>query len=174
MRRFIDGHIDILVSTTVIEVGIDVPNATIMVIQHPERFGLSQLHQLRGRVGRGEQQSFCVLLYPDEIGADTKTRIDVLVNSDDGFRIAEEDLRLRGSGEIVGFQQHGRDGGFEFTDLASDLDIIRLAREEADTILQHMPDTVSVLNSLSEGTLPAGPLGPLNSLRRRKILSLLS
>lgn len=174
MRKFIDGHTDILVSTTVIEVGIDVPNATIMVIQHPERFGLSQLHQLRGRVGRGDRQSFCVLLYPDEIGADTKTRMDVLVESDDGFRIAEEDLRLRGSGEIVGFQQHGRDGGFEFTDLASDLEIIKLAREEADSIINNLPGSTSLMNSLRNGTLPSGPLGPFNSLRKRKILSLLS
>jgi len=174
MRRFIAGEIDILVSTTVIEVGIDVPNATIIVIQHPERFGLSQLHQLRGRVGRGEKQSFCVLVYPDEISAEAKRRIDVLVESDDGFRIAEEDLRMRGSGEFVGFQQHGHGAGFEFADLASDIDIIGLAREEAASIAQHIPDAGKVLKSLIEGAVPAGMPGLLNSLRKRKILSLLS
>jgi ATP-dependent DNA helicase RecG len=105
MRRFRDGAIDLLVATTVIEVGIDVPNATVMLIEHPERFGLSQLHQLRGRVGRGAEASWCVLL--GDVSPDVHERLQVFVESDDGFEIAREDLRRRGMGDLFGERQHG-------------------------------------------------------------------
>ena len=105
MRRFRDGEIDVLVATTVIEVGIDVANATVMLVEHPERFGLSQLHQLRGRVGRGAEASYCILL--GDVSPETKQRLDVFVGSDDGFVIAREDLRLRGMGDLFGERQSG-------------------------------------------------------------------
>ena len=105
MRRFRDGSIDVLVATTVIEVGIDVANATVMLIEHPERFGLSQLHQLRGRVGRGAEASYCVLL--GDVSPDTRERLNVFVGSEDGFEIARADLRLRGMGDLFGERQSG-------------------------------------------------------------------
>ena len=105
MRRFRDGAIDVLVATTVIEVGIDVPNATVMLIEHPERFGLSQLHQLRGRVGRGADASWCILL--GDVGPDAYERLQLFVETDDGFEIAREDLRRRGMGDLFGEAQHG-------------------------------------------------------------------
>jgi ATP-dependent DNA helicase RecG len=105
MRRFRAGAIDVLVATTVIEVGIDVPNATVMVIEHPERFGLSQLHQLRGRVGRGAAESFCILL--GDVAEESAERLRVVVESDDGFEIARADLRLRGMGDLFGERQSG-------------------------------------------------------------------
>ena len=107
MKSFSDGDIGILVATTVIEVGVNVPNATIMIIEHAERFGLSQLHQLRGRVGRGDQQSSCVLLYQGPLSKTGQSRLSVIRDSEDGFRIAEEDLRLRGGGELLGTKQSG-------------------------------------------------------------------
>ena len=131
MSRYIAGSIDLLVTTTVIEVGIDVANATVIVVEHAERFGLSQLHQLRGRVGRGDHQSFCVLIYPDDIPEDAVRRIETIVGNDDGFAIAEADLRLRGAGEIIGLRQHGRKTGFEYADLSTDYELIIAAREEA-------------------------------------------
>ncbi len=131
MDKFAAGSIDILVSTTVIEVGIDIPNANVIVIEHAERFGLSQLHQLRGRVGRGEHQSFCVLIHPDDIASESIERLNVLESTDDGFAISEQDLKMRGSGEILGSRQHGARGDFEFTDLSLDLGLIEKAREIA-------------------------------------------
>jgi len=175
MRRFQNAEIDILVSTTVVEVGVDVENATIMVVRHAERFGLSQLHQLRGRVGRGNVQSFCVLIYPDDIAGDARARIDALTAIDDGFIIAEEDLKMRGSGQIIGFQQHGHDAGFEFTDLSTDLDIIGIARDEAVAMANLIDDEPrTVLDSLRAGSPSGERLTRLNKLRTRKILSLLS
>ena len=105
MRQFRDGAIDVLVATTVIEVGIDVPNATMMIIEHPERFGLSQLHQLRGRVGRGAEQSYCILL--GDVSPDAAERLGVFVGTDDGFEIARADLQLRGMGDLFGERQSG-------------------------------------------------------------------
>ena len=107
MSAFASGDISILVATTVIEVGVDVPSATIMVIEHAERFGLSQLHQLRGRVGRGTGQSACILLYQPPLGETAKKRLSVMRETEDGFVIAEEDLRLRGGGEVLGTRQSG-------------------------------------------------------------------
>src|SRR5690606_29494844 len=105
MRAFMAGELDILVSTTVIEVGIDVPNATVMVIEHAERFGLSQLHQLRGRVGRGAEESYCILIAAG--GEEATGRLHIFEQSDDGFEIARADLRLRGMGDFFGARQHG-------------------------------------------------------------------
>ena len=107
MERFISGKTNILVSTTVIEVGVDIPNASVMIIESAERFGLSQLHQLRGRVGRGEHKSYCILMTGNKTTNDSKARIDTMVKSNDGFIIAEKDLELRGPGNIMGTQQSG-------------------------------------------------------------------
>jgi ATP-dependent DNA helicase RecG len=110
MARFAAGETQLLVSTTVIEVGVDVPEATIMVIEHAERFGLAQIHQLRGRVGRGSGKSTCLLLYKSPLGETAKARLAILRESEDGFRIAEEDLRLRGEGDVLGTRQSGMPG----------------------------------------------------------------
>ncbi len=130
MHDFVAGKIDILVSTTVIEVGVDVPNASLMVIEHAERFGLSQLHQLRGRVGRGAEQSFCVLLTDFKKTAVAKERLGIMESSSDGFKIAEKDLEIRGQGEILGTRQSGIHD-FKLGNIARDLDILIAARDEA-------------------------------------------
>jgi ATP-dependent DNA helicase RecG len=110
MARFASGETRLLVATTVIEVGVDVPEATVMVIEHAERFGLAQLHQLRGRIGRGSGQSTCLLLYRAPLGETAKARLAILRDTEDGFRIAEEDLRLRGEGDLLGTRQSGLPG----------------------------------------------------------------
>jgi len=148
-----------------------VPNASIMVIEHPERFGLSQLHQLRGRVGRGSHQSFCVLIHPDELPGESRRRIEAFAAIDDGFRIAEEDLRLRGSGEIIGMRQHGRDSGFEFADLARDMDLILRAREEAERLVASLDATQPVLERFSDGAVRDSAL---KGFRGKRVLALLS
>ncbi|MEJ7624197.1 MAG: ATP-dependent DNA helicase RecG [Pyrinomonadaceae bacterium] len=130
MREFVEGRLDILVSTTVIEVGVDVPNASLMVIEHAERFGLSQLHQLRGRVGRGSDQSYCVLLTDHKKTAVAKERLGIMEQTSDGFEIAEKDLELRGEGEILGTRQSGIQN-FRLGNLARDLEILIAARDEA-------------------------------------------
>lgn len=130
MHGFRNGDIDMLVSTTVIEVGIDVPNATIMFIEHAERFGLAQLHQLRGRVGRGSRQSYCIVLTSQRISVDAKKRMDVFVKTQDGFKLAEEDLKIRGPGEFFGTRQHGMPE-FKVVDLIRDARVIPVARKEA-------------------------------------------
>ena len=134
MRGFVSGELDILVSTTVIEVGVDVPNASLMVIEHAERFGLSQLHQLRGRVGRGAEQSFCVLLTDDKQTATAKERLGIMEETTDGFRIAEKDLEIRGQGEIFGTRQSGIQS-FRIADIIRDAELLVAARREADRIL---------------------------------------
>src|SRR5207249_4918195 len=132
MREFLDKKIQMLVATTVIEVGIDVPNASIMVIEHAERFGLSQLHQLRGRVGRGPEQSHCYLLIPStsKLTEEAKMRIEAMVRSNDGFKIAETDLQIRGPGELTGTRQSGLPT-FRIGDLIADQKILEVARKEA-------------------------------------------
>ncbi|QJA05788.1 ATP-dependent DNA helicase RecG [Thermosulfurimonas marina] len=140
MRAFKRGDLDILVSTTVIEVGVDVPEATVMVIEHAERFGLSQLHQLRGRVGRSERQSYCLLIAHEvSPGSEAWRRLRVLTETTDGFRIAEEDLRIRGPGEFLGTRQHGY-LEFRRADMIRDYDVLLAAREEAFQLLEEDPD----------------------------------
>ena len=139
MRRFAGGEISVLVATTVIEVGIDVPNATVMVIEHAERFGLSQLHQLRGRVGRGAEQSWCVAFHG---GQEVPPRLQAFAASTDGFRLAREDLKLRGQGDLFGAQQHGVPD-LRFADLERDSDLLEHAREKARDIVSSDPELVS-------------------------------
>ena len=134
MQTFLSGEINILVATTVIEVGVDVPNASLMIIEHAERFGLSQLHQLRGRVGRGAEQSFCVLLTGDKKTAIAKERLGIMEETTDGFRIAEKDLELRGQGEILGTRQSGIQT-FKIANIIRDLEILEKARTEAEYYL---------------------------------------
>ncbi len=142
MTRFAEGTARILVATTVIEVGVDVPAATIMVIEHAERFGLAQLHQLRGRVGRGDKPSSCLLLYAPPLTETAKARLKILRESEDGFRIAEEDLRLRGGGEILGTRQSGLPE-FRLADLAVHGDLLAVARDDANLILNKDPELES-------------------------------
>jgi ATP-dependent DNA helicase RecG len=138
MRAFLAGDIDVLVATTVIEVGIDVPNATVMVIEHAERFGLSQLHQLRGRVGRGESASHCILIA--EPGQGAFERLEVFRRTSDGFEIARADLRIRGQGDLFGSQQHGRDPVLRFADLMRDEDLLAVAQQDARTLVAADPE----------------------------------
>ena len=139
MQRFASGETQILVATTVIEVGVNVPNATVMVIQNAERFGLSQLHQLRGRVGRGGDQSYCILLTNDEISTDTRKRMNIMVETNDGFRIAEADLQLRGPGDLEGTLQSGTPFDLHIANLATDGRLVALARQAALDILDKDP-----------------------------------
>jgi ATP-dependent DNA helicase RecG len=139
MAAFAAGETSVLVATTVIEVGVDVPNASVMVIEHAERFGLAQLHQLRGRIGRGARASTCLLLYQAPLGETAKARLKVLRDTDDGFRIAEEDLRLRGAGELLGTRQSGLPA-FRLADLALHDDLLRAARDDATLALERDPN----------------------------------
>jgi ATP-dependent DNA helicase RecG len=142
IHRFVSGAIDILVATTVIEVGIDVPEATIMIVEHAERFGLAQLHQLRGRVGRGSLRSVCLLVYQSPVGETAKARLNVLRETEDGFRIAEEDLRLRGAGELLGVRQSGLPA-FRLADLAAHAELLGMARDEAALLIGKDADLAS-------------------------------
>ncbi|WP_114185832.1 ATP-dependent DNA helicase RecG [Microvirga aerophila] len=142
MERFSRGETKILVSTTVIEVGVDVPNATIMVIEHAERFGLAQLHQLRGRVGRGSRSSTCLLVFKGPLGQTAQARLEMMRQTEDGFRIAEEDLRLRGEGEVLGTRQSGLPG-FKLARLEVDGDLLAAARDDARLIVDRDPDLTS-------------------------------
>ncbi|MCP9233518.1 ATP-dependent DNA helicase RecG [Mesorhizobium sp. LMG 17147] len=142
MRAFKQGDTRILVATTVIEVGVDVPDATIMVIEHAERFGLAQLHQLRGRVGRGDKPSSCVLLYKNPLGETAKRRLSVMRETEDGFRIAEEDLKLRGEGELLGTRQSGTPG-FQVARIEVHADLLEAARDDARLILSRDPELQS-------------------------------
>lgn len=139
MQRFASGETKILVATTVIEVGVNVPNATVMMIQNAERFGLSQLHQLRGRVGRGGDQSYCILLTDNEISSDTRKRMNIMVETNDGFRIAEADLQLRGPGDMQGTLQSGTPFELHIANLATDGQLVAVAREAALAILDQDP-----------------------------------
>ena len=138
MARFVKGETKIMVATTVIEVGVDVPNASVMVIESAERFGLSQLHQLRGRVGRGAEQSYCILMTGNKLGADSKIRIETMVKTNNGFEISETDLKLRGPGDLMGTQQSGA-LDLLIADLGKDGDLLKIAREEAQAILEQDP-----------------------------------
>jgi ATP-dependent DNA helicase RecG len=138
MQRFAQGKTQIMVATTVIEVGVNVPNASVMVIESAERFGLSQLHQLRGRVGRGAEQSYCILMTSHQLSQESKTRLETMCRTNDGFEIAEVDLKLRGPGDIMGTQQSGI-LNLQIADLVKDKDILQLARSYALALLKKDP-----------------------------------
>lgn len=140
MQRFVKGETQILVATTVIEVGVNVPNASVMVILEAQRFGLSQLHQLRGRVGRGADQSYCILVTPFKLTEDTRKRIDIMCQTNDGFRIAEADLKLRGPGDLEGTQQSGMAFDLKIANIARDGQLVQMAREVATKIVEDDPD----------------------------------
>jgi ATP-dependent DNA helicase RecG len=148
MDAFAEGRANILVATSVIEVGVDVPNASVMVIENAERFGLSQLHQLRGRVGRGADQSFCILVTGYKLSEDTRKRIDIMVDSNDGFEIAEADLKLRGPGDIEGTQQSGIAFDLKLANLARDGMLIEQVRNIAKEIIAKDADLVQPENQL--------------------------
>ena len=138
MERFVKGETQIMVATTVIEVGVNVPNASVMIIESAERFGLSQLHQLRGRVGRGADQSYCILMTSHKLTSEAKTRLETMVSTNDGFEIAEVDLRLRGPGDLMGTQQSGV-LNLKIADIVKDNDILKTARWYALKILKEDP-----------------------------------
>ena len=143
MQRFVKGETQILVATTVIEVGVNVPNASVMVIMEAQRFGLSQLHQLRGRVGRGADQSYCILVTNHQLSEDTRKRIDIMCETNDGFRIAEADLKLRGPGDLEGTQQSGMAFDLKIADIARDGQLVQMARDEAQIIIEDDPECIS-------------------------------
>ncbi len=142
MAGFAGEAYDLLVATTVVEVGVDVPQASIMVIEHAERFGLAQLHQLRGRIGRSDKPGTCLLLYTPPLGAAAKKRLSTLRETDDGFRIAEEDLRLRGAGELLGVRQSGLPQ-FRLADLGTHAVLVQAARDDAALIVARDPELKS-------------------------------
>jgi ATP-dependent DNA helicase RecG len=145
MNRFLNGETQIMVATTVIEVGVDIPNASVMVIESAERFGLSQLHQLRGRVGRGAEQSYCILMTSFKLTSDAKTRLETMVKTNDGFEIAEVDLKLRGPGDLMGTQQSGI-LNLRIADIVKDAAILKRAREVAFQVLNEDPNLKSIMN----------------------------
>ena len=142
MDAFVRGEVSVLVATTVIEVGVDVPNASIMVIEHAERFGLAQLHQLRGRGGRGAAESQCILLFEEPLSETAKARLKVIYESTDGFEIARQDLAIRGPGEFLGARQSGVPM-LRFADLERDTALIEQAREVADELLAKFPEAAA-------------------------------
>ncbi len=148
MLRFASGETQILVATTVIEVGVNVPNASVMVIMEAQRFGLSQLHQLRGRVGRGADQSYCILVSGHELSAETRKRLEIMTETNDGFRIAEADLKLRGPGDLEGTQQSGLAFDLKIADIARDGQLVQLARDEAQKIIDEDPECNSQRHAL--------------------------
>ena len=145
MKRFVEAKTKILVSTTVVEVGVDVPNASVIIIESAERFGLSQLHQLRGRVGRGKKQSYCILMTKYDISKESKERIKAMVGTSDGFKIANTDLKLRGPGNMMGTKQSGL-LELRFTNLAEDYDSIKKTREITINLVEEDPELSSKEN----------------------------
>jgi len=148
MKMFVDKITQIMIATTVIEVGVDVPNASVMIIESAERFGLSQLHQLRGRVGRGSEQSYCILMTGDKLSEDAYERIMTMVNTNDGFEIAEADLRLRGPGDLEGKQQSGFSFKLKMADLSQDGQLLQYVKNIAESILDEDPELISENNNL--------------------------
>ena len=144
MEQFQEGAVQLLVATTVIEVGVDVANASLMVIDNPERLGLAQLHQLRGRVGRGAEQSHCVLLYQPPLSDLSRERLKIIRQSDDGFRIAEEDLRLRGPGQVLGIRQAGQ-LGFRVADISRDSEMLDQVRDACEELIASHPEVAEPL-----------------------------
>lgn len=145
MRRFVEGDTQIMVSTTVIEVGVNVPNATVMVIESAEKFGLSQLHQLRGRIGRGSEKSYCVLISGSGLGNEARQRIRIICGTNNGFEIAEKDLELRGPGDIEGTRQSGL-LNFKLADIVADRELLEVAKSMVISILENDPDLDSAAN----------------------------
>ena len=139
MQLFVNHEADIMVATTVIEVGVNVPNASVMIIESAERFGLSQLHQLRGRVGRGAEQSYCILITSHKLSQDTRKRMEIMVRTNDGFEISEADLQLRGPGDLEGTQQSGIAFDLKIANLAKDGQILQFARDLALEIIEKDP-----------------------------------
>ena len=139
MQRFVSGETQIMVATTVIEVGVNVPNASVMVIENAERFGLSQLHQLRGRVGRGADQSYCILVTTYKLTEETRKRLEIMVQTNDGFEIAEADLKLRGPGDLEGTQQSGVAFDLKIADIARDGQLLQYVRDVANRIVDEDP-----------------------------------
>jgi ATP-dependent DNA helicase RecG len=144
MRAFKSQEIDLLVATTVIEVGVDVPNANLMIIENPERLGLAQLHQLRGRVGRGSGDSYCVLMYKSPLSDNARQRLGILRDSNDGFVIAEKDLQLRGPGEVMGTRQTGQ-MQFKIADLSRDTELIDAVQQVSEQFFTEHPDAIAPL-----------------------------
>jgi ATP-dependent DNA helicase RecG len=140
MQRFSSGQSQILVSTTVIEVGVNVPNASVMVVEEAQRFGLAQLHQLRGRVGRGADQSYCILVTGRALSETTRKRMQIMTETTDGFKIAEEDMRLRGPGDIEGTAQSGIPFDLKIANLVKDVELMAVAREAAARFLEQDPN----------------------------------
>jgi ATP-dependent DNA helicase RecG len=147
MQRFVKGETQIMVATTVIEVGVNVPNASVMVIESAERFGLSQLHQLRGRVGRGADQSYCILMSGNKLGEEAKRRMQIMCETNDGFVISEEDMKLRGPGDIMGTQQSGL-MQLRIADITKDQEILMTAREKAIELLEKDSDLLNPENNV--------------------------
>ena len=152
MDRFVKNKTQIMVATTVIEVGVDVPNASLILIESAERFGLSQLHQLRGRVGRGKKQSYCILMSSNKLSENGKVRLKTMVDTNNGFNIAEVDLKLRGPGDLLGTQQSGIIK-LKISDLVKDSELILLARNEAIKILKNDPNLSSKENLVLNRTI---------------------
>jgi ATP-dependent DNA helicase RecG len=155
MQKFISGEAQILLATTVIEVGVNVPNASVMVIESAERFGLSQLHQLRGRVGRGSEQSYCILVSSYKLSADTRRRLEIMVQTNNGFEIAEADLRLRGHGDLEGTRQSGLGIDLKIANLSTDGQILQYARDIAREILAADADLSLLSNQILRDRLKA-------------------
>ncbi|MDR1653848.1 MAG: ATP-dependent DNA helicase RecG [Prevotellaceae bacterium] len=162
MQRFVSGEVKILVATTVIEVGVNVPNASVMVIENAERFGLSQLHQLRGRVGRGADQSYCILLTSYKLGADTRKRLEIMTETNDGFRIAEADLQLRGPGDMDGTAQSGMPFDLKIANIAQDGRMLEIARKVAAEILAKDPALLAEKNFILKNQLKKLRKEPVN------------
>jgi ATP-dependent DNA helicase RecG len=166
MQKFVTGETQIMVATTVIEVGVNVPNASVMVIESAQRFGLSQLHQLRGRVGRGAEQSFCILLTGYKLASDTRKRMEIMVRTNDGFEISEADLQIRGPGDLEGTQQSGLPFELKIANLAQDGKMLEIARNAAIEILESDPQLeksenrilVNQLRKLKTNTLNWGAI----------------
>ena len=162
MERFKNAETKILVATTVIEVGVNVPNASVMIIENAERFGLAQLHQLRGRVGRGCDQSYCILVTSPKLGEDGRKRMDIMVNSTDGFEIAEADMKLRGFGDIDGTQQSGESFNFRIANIARDGQLLEYTRGIAEKILEKDPELKSEVNGILSRNLQKMAVGKGN------------
>ena len=148
MQRFVSGDTQIMVATTVIEVGVNVPNASVMVIENAERFGLSQLHQLRGRVGRGADQSYCILVTTYKLTEETRKRLEIMVQTNDGFEIAEADLKLRGPGDLEGTQQSGVAFDLKIADIARDGQLLQYVREVASRVVDEDPTCIRPENAV--------------------------